>query len=357
MSFSNLNTVENIQSTRHERTPGKAAVMGYEAEATDFSVASPISASIPGQIPGGQGTESPECPSLGYKDSIANPATDETTVVSDTPPLKKCPGYMIVGECANGHRYAKELHCGKETCSVCGQDNSVAHRRRIARLMPKVQQIQKLGYLVIEFPDKYRKIPGWTYSRRGLRAATKRIVDCLAGKRQGRKGRVGGFFARGILRWHWFGDKLPGKWNPHVNVLVDAGYISDAELETIKAKLRQALMCPDLIVHYSYFDNTRQMMNKVEYVTRATFLDESWDGYMASQLYGFRNIRWWGTWSGPSAWSLPDESYKVTSDLESGHCPKCHEKIAWGKPVDIVWLQIERVVNSLGDGYYELDSS
>jgi hypothetical protein len=99
-----------------------------------------------------------------------------------------------------------------------------------------------------------------------------------------------------------------------------------------------------------------KMLHVVEYVTRATFLQESWDGYMAAQLYGFRNIRWWGTWSGPAAWSLPDESYKVTSALERGCCPGCGVSLSCGKPVDRVWLQIERIVNSLGDGYYELDS-
>ena len=48
----------------------------------------------------------------------------------------------------------------------------------------------------------------------------------------GRRGRVGGYFKRGVLRWHWFGDKVPGKWNPHANVVVDSGYIENEQLNT-----------------------------------------------------------------------------------------------------------------------------
>jgi len=318
----------------------------------------PQTSAIPGQIPGALGTESPDpSPFPGYKDTIANPATVEATIASRIPPQKKCPGWMVVGQCSNGHRYAKELHCGQEWCPVCGKDNSVVHSRRIARLIPKLQQISTLGYLVIEFPDKFRKIPGMSYSKQGIRSTTSKVVNCLAGERQGRKGRVGGFFGRGLLRWHWFGDKLPGKWNPHVNVIVDAGYIPDAELKIIKDKLRAALKCPDLIVNYSYTDIPGKMLHVLEYITRATFREESWDGYMAAQLFGFRNIRWWGSWAGSPSWSLPDQSYKDLSALESGKCPKCGEPLSWGKPVDIIWLQIERIANPLGDGYYELDSS
>jgi hypothetical protein len=343
-----------IEQNRHERTAGMPVVMdrGRAVALATASFVSPVSqsSSIPGQIPGGQGTESPEY----YKDSIANPDPFEANS-SVSKKVKKCPGWMIVGQCVNGHRYAKELHCGKEWCQVCGQDGSIAHKRRIARLMPKLQQVTSLGYFVIEFPDDYRKVPYRTYSKKGIRSSTNRVVGVLAGARYHGK-RQGGYFARGLLRWHWFGDKLQGKWNPHINVIIDAGYIPDAKLDIIKAKLKQALTCPDLIVNYSYTDQVPKKVHILKYVTRATFKDESWNEKMAVQLFGFRNIRWWGDWNQPAVWTNSDELPAISA-LESGHCPECGEPLSWGKPVDILWLQIERVANPLGDGYYELDSS
>ncbi|GAI72486.1 unnamed protein product, partial [marine sediment metagenome] len=132
----------------------------------------------------------------------------------------------------------------------------------MARLLPKLQQISSLGYLVIEFPEFNRYLGerglnpdpedavGWCRNKQDLRATTTTVVEVLAGKRMGRRGRVGGFFPRGLVCWHWFGDKLPGKWNPHLNVAVDGARLEPQLLEAIKAELRAALHVPDLIVHY-----------------------------------------------------------------------------------------------------------
>ena len=130
-----------------------------------------------------------------------------------------------------------------------------------------------------------------------MRDTTNTIVDILAGKRCGRRGRVGGYFERGLVRWHWYGEKRPGKWNPHLNVLVDGGHLDKKVLKNIKAELRSTLNVPDLIVHYSYFDKPGQIVQKARYVTRATFTNESWNYYMANELYNFRNMRWWGKWA------------------------------------------------------------
>ncbi|MFC1904966.1 hypothetical protein ACFLXT_04315 [Chloroflexota bacterium] len=162
-----------------ERTPGAVAVSGvYSRELAGVSNA-------PAGIP--------------QTNSEASPITDPTNY--------PCGSLAIFTECETGqHHFAKKILCGKEWCPECGEDESQAHNRRIARWLPKFQQISQLGYFVIEFPDKYRKVPGWTYSKKGLRRATGIIVDVLAGKRMGRRGRVGGHFSRGLVRWHWYGD-------------------------------------------------------------------------------------------------------------------------------------------------------
>ncbi|GAI63651.1 unnamed protein product, partial [marine sediment metagenome] len=152
-----------------------------------------------------------------------------------------------------------------------------------------------MGFFVIEFPDRYRKIPGWTYSKTGLRKAGDRIVSVLAGKRANGH-RVGGYFSRGFMRWHWFGDMMAGKYNPHNNAIVEAGFLPPEKIESIKSDLATALLCPDLIVHYSYRQTGPEMIHTLKYITRSTFREESWDGYMAKQIHGFRNIRSWGKW-------------------------------------------------------------
>lgn len=275
-------------------------------------------------------------------------------------PAKYCGTLASLAECEGGHHFAKRRYCGQEWCPICGKHRSAAHNRRISRLLPKVQQIRSMGYLVIEFPEWARfvghagfspdPIRGWCRSRADLRATVSDIVEVLAGKRCGRKGRINGFFERGLARWHWFGDKIPGKWNPHLNVLVDGEYIEPDKLEEIKAALRGKLNIPDLIVHYSYCDTPGQMFQKVEYITRATFTNADWSPYMVHELWNFRNTRWWGKWQDASVWYVEHIDADTTGLAECEHlaegvCPDCGAElktlyrgkggrpVKWTKPV------------------------
>ncbi|TET41946.1 MAG: hypothetical protein E3J60_03450 [Dehalococcoidia bacterium] len=319
-----------------------------------------------------------------YKDLIAKSATPEK-------PISPCGAWALISECESGdHHFGKRIYCGREWCEVCGEDNSASHKRRQARILPKIQQVKELGYLVIEWPDWARHIgerglnpdqdqgdpvAGWCYSKADLQETTNMIIEVLAGRRCGRRGRVGGFFARGVGRWHWFGDQCQGKWNPHFNVLVESGYLSKPELEGIKASLRFALNCPELIVHYSYFDKPGQMVQKVRYITRATFRDYSWNPYMAQDLFNFRNIRWWGNWKGEPAWDLGQAKVEgediagleAVSKLQEGLCPDCGQPlkvlyhnhrtgqpVQWSRPVDSIYLDIWGAQEISGTGYYRI---
>ncbi|MFC1984843.1 hypothetical protein ACFLUW_00395 [Chloroflexota bacterium] len=274
----------------------------------------------------------------------------------------QCGSLAIFTECETGqHHFAKKILCGKEWCPECGKDDSQAHNRKIARWLPKFQQISQLGYFVIEFPDRYRKVPGYTYSKRGLQLATNKIVEVLAGKRKGRRGRVGGYFGRGLVRWHWFGDKVEGKWNPHANIAVDGAYLED--LEPIKLALKQALKCKDLIVHYNYYEKPGEIYHKLKYITRATFKQYEWSPYMANQLFGFRNCRWWGSWQDAPAWTLNSDieaeaeaiALKVASDIGCGICPDCGAPLKkWSKPVDSAHLVIWSAQEIGNTGYYRI---
>jgi hypothetical protein len=311
-------------------------------------------------------------------------ASSQTNLVApDDSPKHICGTYALISECSAGHMFAKRIYCGKEWCPVCGKKRSAAHNRRIARILPKAMQIRIMGYFVIEFPDALRHVgyhgvsglddvEGWCNSKDDLQDTAKRIVDVLAGKRMGNHGRVGGFFKRGLLRWHWFGDEKPGKYNPHANVLVDAGFIPAEKLEEIKQALREALNVPDLIVHYSFVDTPGQMFQKIEYITRATFLKYEWSPYMAAQLFNFRNQRWWGDWKQEPVWGV-DALDKTDVDgllavgkLQGGHCPDCgcdlktlyhahdgHE-VKWSKPIDSTWLTVWNAEEIAGTGYYRI---
>ncbi|MBA7672644.1 hypothetical protein ES703_80828 [subsurface metagenome] len=333
--------------------------------------------------PGGAGPDQDRDPGPGvdYKDSLAKSAT----------PQKSCGAWAIISECESGdHHFGKKIYCGREWCEVCGEDNSASHKRRQARILPRIQQVKELGYFVVEWPDWARhigekginpdldqgeKVAGWCYSKAELQDTTKAIIEVMAGRRCGRRGRVGGYFPRGIGRWHWFGDKIPGKWNPHFNILVDSAYLEKPQLEEIKASLRAALNCPELIVHYSYFDKPGQMVQKVRYITRATFLNDQWNPYMARELFNFRNIRWWGSWKGAVAWELKElegegediAGLEAVSSLQRGICPDCGrplkairhnsrtgQAVVWSRPIDSVYLKIWDSREISGSGYYRI---
>lgn len=154
-----------------------------------------------------------------------------------------------------------------------------------------------------------------------------------------------------------------------------SAYLPDPVLESIKKDLREALNCPDLIVHYSFCESPGQIVNKVHYVTRATFRDYNWDRYLAEELFNFRNIRWWGAWKGEPVWGLQDAEregedvagLESVSCLQSGFCPDCglplkvikYDKrmgaaVCWSRPVDAVYLTIWNAEEIDGTGYYRI---
>jgi hypothetical protein len=315
--------------------------------------------------------------------------------------------WVLLGQCQEhpeDHNFLMDVLCGKEWCPKCGEKGSEYHQRRIGRIYPKAQQIEDMGYFVIEWPDAYRKDVTRVYSKKALQQTTNKVVDVLAGKRQGRRGRVGGYFTRGLLRWHWFGDKIQGKWNPHLNVLVDGAFIEADTLEEIKAALREALDCDKLIVNYGYCNTPRQKYQRIAYITRSTFRNLEWNRYMAVQLserklkrdsagnlilakhttgkkkgqfikkinkdgdiepvYAaeapFRNQRWWGEWEDKPVWSLDDKKQEKellsANKLSNNECPVpgCKGKIIWSSPINGAYKNKWQAVEIGETGFYRI---
>lgn len=284
----------------------------------------------------------------GYLESLAKRSVDLESIFKT-----KCPGYWIQGSCENGHRYAKELYCGREWCTVCGEEWSAAHQRRFARWISKATQIKSMGYFVFTIPEELR-----------ANFRTKKALASLGHQIQEQMKFYG--YSRGLRRWHFFGEKST-RYNPHLNVFVDAGFISESKLDTIKQVYAVLLGVDVADVHYHYRHSPGEKVHSLKYVTRATFRDYSWDSRMALELRGFRNQLWWGSgkWDQAPAWSLDDLQGKGKEDmaeldsravesLESGTCPSCGLPLDWSKVMPISVLEAQEGKRSLGAGYWEL---
>lgn len=263
-------------------------------------------------------------------------------------PWPECASWALGGECESGHQFWKVIMCGKEWCPDCGEDGSWIHKRREARWLPKIQQLESYGYYVIEWPIESR---GKLRSKEALSRAGKQVKGAF--KTLG--------YDRGLRRWHWFGDDNPGDrgWNPHLNLIVPGRYLPETELERVKAYLRYVLHEPDLIVHYSYRQTVPEMLHGLRYITRATFWDKGWDPAMVEVVDGFHNSQTWGRWDGPRLWGLDDD--RELTDLEQGTCPICGEPITWdSKPMPIIWLALlddMSLLKEIKGGYFYQDSS
>ena len=251
---------------------------------------------------------------------------------------RECGYWAILGRCDCGRTYAKKLVCGREWCPKC---RDVTEGRRFARWLPKAQQMRVMGYMVITFPPEVRP-----HSKKELRRLRRGIIRGL--KRLGVK--------RGLSRWHFFGES-GGKWHPHLNLLLDCGRISPALLNRIKSMIARIAGCRMCVVNYRYTRVVSRKVHMLKYVCRNTFLDKSWDPWMASGLYGFNNCHSWGTWDDPAVWSLEDERYpKKGSHLPSqGICMDCGGDIHWRGGKNNVFPSCLLGVwgfEDVGDGYY-----
>lgn len=359
---------------RAERTPGEVAVSGaYRAEpgrgnscpGSPETNSEPFTRSegffidglAPPQRPGGAGGGSwsgESGDSLGViLEAVAKRSEGDYVNLE-----KVCPAGVITGSCANGHRFAKEVYCGREWCGVCngkwekGKDMLPSHARRFARWYPKAQQFDGVGYWTFTIPLELR---GKYRTREALGKLGHQVVALL--KSYG--------YSRGLRRWHFFGDKSD-IYNPHLNCLVDSGFMGGEALRSLRREYSRILGVKLAIAEYHYFDSVPEKVHALKYVTRATFLDWRWSADMAKELRGFRNQLWWGSklWKQEPVWSLDDlpeeqeadmsdSQAKVVASLESGICPYDGLLIEWERFLPISVLP-ELGGRSLGAGYWQL---
>lgn len=299
---------------------------------------------------------------------VAN-VSEAQTDIFDRP----CPSGIITGNCDNGHRFAKEVYCGREWCQICnspGKNDELAPMpgRRVSRWYEKAQQIDSMGYWVFTIPEPLR----CKYRRKAALSRLGHQVQELL-KSYG--------YDRGLRRWHYFGDpprksttvqksglstrrggfecsgdvQCPGapRWHPHLNCLVDGGAVCRQTLRALRRDYSRLLGVKLAIADYHYLKTPGGKYHALKYVARATFLDWRWDPEMAGEIKGFRNTVSWGRgrWKGAPVWSLADlsstgsaagddnggepaagendDDLRAVASLERGICPECGQPIHW----------------------------
>lgn len=332
-----------------ERTPGMAVVSAEWGRGSLGDLGSFISREITPlqQIPGVQGAEPHEGESEATAPYLEAPANHFVDTNPAREPDASCRQYFVPGRCEHGHEFIRMTCCGREWCPVC---RDAMHGRRISRWLKNVRQLKSMGYLVVTIPPEDR---GRFRTKPELARAGKLATAVV---RQ--------VWARGLRRWHWFGDQ--GQvYHPHLNYLVEGGKVKRCQLRQLRRDLRSALsLSREPVINYQFTYEPGQMWHHLKYVTRATFLERSWDEELGRELYGFRNAAWWGSWKGPVAWSMADLGGDLHDDdegpqpgelaavgkLEEGTCPVCGTKIRWHRAVHVSDLPSDLV--DLGAGYW-----
>lgn len=313
-------------------------------------------------------------PVLHYPEYIAQNGNSLNQLKQSYEFIHGCSRNFISGKCSNGHHFAKEIICGKEYCKDCGQNESTAHNRRIARWWPKVMGIPKLTYLVITVPDVIR---GRFKDAKVLRQFTNYVIEKL--KRMG--------FPYGLTAWHWFGDCPNCKegcnpqtgevckvcfgtgagreWKPHLNVFINQGYLSKPDFIAFKDEI-----AIDVIrwmsnkfkvsnlkknVHANYCKSDGQKVHRLKYVLRSTH--RIYNREIAELLKGFRARIIWGKKFFPKPKMESTGEIKQALDIQKSICPCCGDRINWkNEKISKNGIKMYQRVPIMGGYLYLLDN-
>jgi len=213
-------------------------------------------------------------------------------------------------------------------------------------------QMSSMGYFIFTLPLQVR----YRYRTQESLASLGRDIDKLL-KSFG--------YLRSLRRWHWFGE-TGEEYHPHLNVLVDGGFIPLSKLDEIKAAYAQLLGVSVADVNYHYRTSPGRMLHTLSYMTRATFLDYHWDDYWAHEVKGFRNmvVSGRGLWQMPPAWTLSQVEGKYQAELEGidleaiaslvqKKCPVCGQPVVWKQVLPFGLLKLVDK-ECYGAGYYRI---
>ena len=216
----------------------------------------------------------------------------------------KCPRSRCVR--SSDFEYYKMIPCDREDCKVCGRKGSMLHKRRVMRGIKKILACSGVGYFVFSIPMEHRVLFR-------EQSALNKVMYFVKGLVKDKYA-----YKRGVMRFHWGGEKHRGVYNPHLNMLVDlgggGGWLSESVLNEIKESYKEFLYQEfDIeikdnglpVVNYTYARSVGKMINKWKYICCPTLLyckdpwsdnqDEFYE--LVGDLYNYRNTRWFGVWS------------------------------------------------------------
>lgn len=254
--------------------------------------------------------------------------------------LYECVRGFIPGETSENLFY-KVVCCGKETCPTCGKDYSISHNRRVNRAFKYMVQLSKVGYLVVTVPEQLREEFNnkemlnkfRTYIRRKLKHGTNVFIHAKHVK-TGNKVKVKTSqtnFNRGLIRWHWAGDDNK-TFKPHLNILLDAGYLSPALLENFRQDVAQwfynefGLITPGNI-YYAYTTKPEKIKHWLKYVLRSTARKIT-DPKTCETINRYRNTVYFGKFNKDN-----EVQRDSASAILSGCDPETGEVIKWSKMI------------------------
>lgn len=203
-------------------------------------------------------------------------------------------GVLIKGTCKDktcGRVHIIKNPCKREWCPDCGVPGSAYHMYLFAKALGYAMEMWRqsggVGYFVITCPLELRE--QWK---------DKEVLNSVASYIQRMLAREG--FPYGYMKWHFAGDENPGKWYPHLNVLVPGGYLTPEKLERIKNLIYNHLGVK--VVHYEYATDPERIIHMVYYITRPTWNmqveveSKGWSRFRKSRIWGkkyFKKARMW----------------------------------------------------------------
>ena len=169
---------------------------------------------------------------------------------------RMCGSLCKIGEDEDGNGIAIRTACYREWCADC---RDIAHRRRIAHVLPHLFQIDSMVYEVTTFPLEVRPMMRDPRVRALLAKRYRKLLRKLGHRKI-------------FTRWHYFGDKSH-RFNPHLNALLDGGHLSPKQLEERKDLIRRKLLPrsiaksigKDLVIHYDWTRKAKDVLGKVCY--------------------------------------------------------------------------------------------
>jgi hypothetical protein len=222
--------------------------------------------------------------------------------------------------------------------------------------MPKIRALENVGYLVVTVPKEIRyellDKPKLMKFRTDLKAKLKKMG-----------------YDRGLMRFHLFGDckqcqghgcetcKQTGagsNYNPHLNIIIDQGYIPDIRNSKFAIELNSFLkrywkkhfnkIVPVAVWNFSYKNTDEKIAHVVKYICRSTF--KIYNQEVAESLFNSRLTTTWGKWSD----QVINEDEKLSNNL----CVKCENKqlqIKWESLKKTEHVE-QKAMQYLKNGFY-----